>query len=80
MLIEGVTYVYRETKLVWVKAKELLSTGQLGMQFPPPSDRGYKYPSSVPTGRVLFEIGGIPIREELARDSKPKIVYTHNGT
>ena len=24
---------------------------------------------SVPTGRVIFEIGGVPIREELARDS-----------
>ena len=24
---------------------------------------------SVPTGRVIFEIGGIPIREELARES-----------
>ena len=25
---------------------------------------------SVPTGRVIFEIGGVPIREELARDSE----------
>lgn len=25
--------------------------------------------SSVPTGRVIFEIGGVPIREELARES-----------
>jgi len=24
----------------------------------------------VPIGRVIFEIGGVPIREELARDSK----------
>ena len=24
---------------------------------------------SVPTGRVIFEIGGVPVREELARDS-----------
>ena len=23
----------------------------------------------MPTGRVIFEIGGVPIREELARDS-----------
>ena len=30
--------------------------------------------SSVPTGRVIFEIGGVPIREELARDSKIEIV------
>ena len=29
---------------------------------------------SVPTGRVIFEIGGVPIREELARDSKIEIV------
>lgn len=27
------------------------------------------YLLSVPTGRVLFEIGGVPIREELARES-----------
>jgi ribosomal protein L16/L10AE len=26
---------------------------------------------SVPTGRVIFEIGGAPIREELAREGKP---------
>jgi len=26
----------------------------------------------VPIGRVIFEIGGVPIREELARDSKPR--------
>lgn len=27
-------------------------------------------PNSVATGRVIFEIGGAPIREELARDSE----------
>ncbi|KAF8505413.1 hypothetical protein F5888DRAFT_433212 [Russula emetica] len=25
--------------------------------------------SRVPTGRVIFEIGGAPVREELARDA-----------
>ena len=29
----------------------------------------YLHLSRVPTERVLFEIGGVPIREELARDS-----------
>lgn len=27
--------------------------------------------NSVPTGRVLFEIGGVPIREELAKEGSP---------
>jgi ribosomal protein L16/L10AE len=30
----------------------------------------YFFISSVPKGRVIFEIGGAPVREELARDGK----------
>jgi len=36
---------------------------------------------SVPTGRVIFEIGGTSIREELARDGKlpwPALFYTNS--
>ena len=32
--------------------------------------------SSVPTGRVIFEIGGAPIREELARDGEVALLST----
>lgn len=55
---------------VWGREKELLNTGRLGMSFQPPLVRGLRsHPlRSVNKGRVIFEIGGVPIREEIARD------------
>jgi ribosomal protein L16/L10AE len=33
------------------------------------------YNFSVPTGRVIFEIGGAPIREELAREGTSRCIH-----
>lgn len=61
--------IIRETKLVWGRVKVRSNIGLVGE---------YEYVSStcttdpafrVPTGRVVFEIGG-GIREEIARDGK----------
>jgi hypothetical protein len=70
----------REMKLVWVKEKGRSSFGLLG---------GYSlvlvfheaHLRSVPTGRVIFEIGGTPIREELAREGRkscPPLFYSNS--
>jgi hypothetical protein len=59
----------RGTKLVWVKEKGRSSFGLPGVFF-------FVFVfheahlCSVPTGRVIFEIGGTPIREELAREGR----------
>ena len=55
---------------VWGRGKELLNTGRLGMSFQSLLDNGCcsHTLTSVNKGRVIFEIGGVPIREELARD------------
>ena len=66
----------RETKHVWVKERGRSNFGRPGM-WPTLHDNSDSYEldllsyylPSVPTGRVLFEIGGVPIREELARES-----------
>ena len=56
-------------KRVWVKERELSSFGQLGpWRFFPSINVLISFSTRVPTGRVIFEIGGSPIREELARD------------
>lgn len=55
----------------WGKAKELSNIGLRGTLHLCirciPTLILYSLPS-VPTGRVIFEIGGVPIREELARE------------
>jgi ribosomal protein L16/L10AE len=43
---------------------------RLDLVIPLPFDSVIDGRDSVPTGRVIFEIGGSPIREELARDGK----------
>jgi hypothetical protein len=58
-------------KLVWERERVHLSIGQHGRL-----SAAYKiictygFLSRVPTGRVIFEIGGAPVREELARDGR----------
>ena len=58
---------------VWAAAKVSLSTGQHGasssvhLHIRSLTLRSHK--NRVNTNRVLFEIGGIPIREELAREA-----------
>jgi ribosomal protein L16/L10AE len=62
--------VVREMKRVWVRAREHSNSGQLGMA---PFILGASTDvraHSVPTGRVIFEIGGTPVREELAREGR----------
>ena len=66
-------FFYRVTKPVWEKERERSNFGRLGKihfflvlaVLAPHVYLCYR----VPTGRVIFEIGGVPIREELARDS-----------
>ena len=62
----------REMKHVWVKEKAPSNSGRPGVwnRLTPLCTKVKQISSRVPTGRVLFEIGGVPIREELARDSK----------
>ena len=55
-------------KLVWVKGKGHLNTGQHGTGLCFALSTAINLYKSVPTGRVIFEIGGAPVREELARD------------
>ena len=59
----------RGTKRAWVRAREHSNSGQLGAS---PSFADLQSNDvcvySVSTGRVIFEIGGTPIREELARE------------
>ena len=56
-------------RLVWEKEREPLNIGQLGVyNLPQPDPLIHEIIFSVPTGRVIFEIGGAPIREELARE------------
>lgn len=63
-------YLQRVMKLGWVKERERLSSGLPGRI----SLKGICFRTflssfcSVPMGRVIFEIGGTPIREELARE------------
>lgn len=59
----------RETKLVWVKEKGRSSFGLPGVFFFVLVHHE-AHLRSVPTGRVIFEIGGTPIREELAREGR----------
>jgi hypothetical protein len=40
----------------------------------------YGHSSRVPTGRVIFEIGGAPVREELARDGTVMLLLGHLST
>ena len=60
----------RVTKPVWEKEREHSNIGRLGkIKFAPLLAPHVYLCYSVPIGRVIFEIGGAPIREELARDS-----------
>jgi len=56
-------------KLVWVRERERSSFGLLGEIGSFALTLG-SCMCSVPTGRVIFEIGGTPIREELAREGR----------
>jgi len=59
----------REMKLAWEKEREPLNIGQLGVYNLPQLDPLiHEVIFRVPTGRVIFEIGGASIREELARE------------
>ena len=59
----------RVMRRVWVKERGLSNFGQLGpLHCSPSSNALISFSTRVPTGRVIFEIGGSPIREELARD------------
>lgn len=60
----------REMKPVWGRGRAHSNFGQPGMCLLGPLVRPLLNvaPSRVPTGRVIFEIGGAPVREELARD------------
>jgi len=61
--------MFRVMRRVWVKERELSSFGQLGPSRSFPSINVLiSFSARVPIGRVIFEIGGPPIREELARD------------
>lgn len=65
----------RVTKRVWERERERSSFGQPGMYILPLLKiDGLIIIYRVPTGRVLFEIGGVPIREELARESTFELV------
>ena len=59
-------------RLVWERGRVRLNFGQRGKVFRVvrtlSSNRTYGHFRRVPTGRVIFEIGGTPVREELARD------------
>ncbi len=69
----------RATKHVWVRVKVPLSTGRHGEHLSPFGTTPWtssKHLNSVPTGRVLFEIGGAPIREELAREGSLLLHYS----
>lgn len=59
----------RGMKLVWVRGKGRSSSGLLG-EFCSFALARRSCMRSVPTGRVIFEIGGTPIREELAREGR----------
>ena len=56
-------------KLVWVRERGRSNFGLLG-EFGSFSFTLGSCICSVPTGRVIFEIGGTPIREELAREGR----------
>lgn len=55
---------------VWAKVRAPSSFGQHGATPLLFLTLELTFTSSVPTGRVIFEIGGSPIREELAREGK----------
>lgn len=57
-------------KLVWEREKVHSSTGLAGKYTRQIKLAGYLHPYRVPTGKVVFEIGG-GIREEIARDGQP---------
>lgn len=59
----------RETKRVWGKERERSSIGRPGeLGYFSTVIGGLTLYCRVNKGRVIFEIGGAPVREELARD------------
>lgn len=67
-------------RLVWAREKVHSSFGQPGMLCGPLFVVVYAHSSRVPTGRVIFEIGGAPVREELARDGTVMLLLGHLST
>ena len=59
----------RVTRPVWVRVRAPSSSGRLGTLHVVYMFSAFlMHLRSVAPGRVLFELGGVPIREELARE------------
>jgi ribosomal protein L16/L10AE len=59
----------REMRHVWVRVRVRSNSGRLGeVSCSVHAAFNVNVPLSVPPGRVIMEIGGTPVREELARD------------
>lgn len=66
------TILVREMKPVWVKGRAPLNTGQRGASSVPSLVCPFSWMAftSVAPGRVIFEIGGAPMRPEIARQGE----------
>lgn len=58
----------RVMRHVWVKEKERSSSGRHGQSCRGDMTAHTDSVCRVSPGRVIFEIGGVPVREELARE------------